>query len=212
MNTPSSHLEKFNISKKIIEDCLIHLQDKELNQLNIALINLLEEVLRELERFINGRTDLTLTSLQVRNIFELYLITKHVSTNQEGLNDWYGQMHKDTIDIQDGFMNLFSNHDQDISELQDIQNFVNENLENSPFESKREFNIKKLATDYNYLLEYQAIHKLCSKLIHPSSIKVNSYNGLVEDENYLNLLVMFGVIFCQKIEVLCLTIKSEQVN
>ncbi|MFA5214696.1 hypothetical protein [Sulfuricurvum sp.] len=212
MDTPLNHLENLNITKTIIEDCLMHLRNKTYNQLNMALINLLEEILREVERFITGRSDLTLTSLQVRNIFELYLITKHVSTNQEGLNDWYGQMHKDSIDLQNGFMNLFSSHNQDISELHDIQDFINESLANSPFESKREFNIKNLAIDYDYLLDYQAIHKLCSKLIHPSSIKINSFKALLEDDNYLNLLIIFGVFFCQKIEVLCQTIKSEKSN
>lgn len=210
MDTPSSHHENLNISKTIIENCLLHLQNRTYNQLNIALINLLEEILRELERFNTGRTDLTLTSLQVRNIFELYLITKHVSTNQQGLNDWYGQMHKDTIDIQDGFMDLFSSHNQDTTELHEIKDFVNKNLENSPFKSKREFNIKNLATHYDYLLEYQAIHKLCSKLIHPSSIKVNSFKALLEDDSYLNLLVIFGAFFCQKIEVLCQNIQDSE--
>lgn len=212
MDTSLSHLENLNISKIAIEDCLIHFRNKEDNQLNMALINLLEEILRELERFITGRTDLTLTSLQVRNIFELYLITKHISTDQEGLNDWFGQMHKDSIDIQNGFMALFSNHNRDITELQEIQDFTNESLENSPYESKKEFNIKKLAIQYNYLNDHQAIHKLCSKYIHPSSIKINAYKAVSEDNNYLNSLVYIGVFFCQKIEVLCQTIKSQQVN
>lgn len=212
MDTQLSHLENLNISKTVIEDYLIYLRNKEYTQLNMALINLLEEILRELERFIDGRTDLTLTSLQVRNIFELYLITKHVSTNQEGLNDWYGQMHKDSIDLQNGFMNLFSSHNQDISELQDIRDFINDSLENSPFESKREFNIKNLAIQYDYLLDYQAIHKLCSKYIHPSSIKINAYKAVSENNNYLNILVYIGVFFCQKIALLCQTIKSEKGN
>lgn len=212
MGTPLSHLENLNISKTIIEDCLIHLRNRTYNQLNMALINLLDEILREIERFITERTDLTLTSLQVRNIFELFLITKHISTDPNGLNDWFGQMHKDSIDIQNGLMALFSKHTIDITELQEIQDFTNENLENTPFESKKEFNIKKLADKYNYLNDYNAIYKLCSKLIHPSSIKINAYKAVSEDSNYLNSLVYVGVFFCQKIEKLCQTIKSEQVT
>lgn len=201
--------ENLSISQKVIKDFLSRFCVRRDSMHDLAMFKLFEEISRELKRFIEGRTDLSTTSLQVRNIFELYLITKHVFTDEKGLNNWIGQMHKDSIDIQNGFIELFSNHNENTAELEEIRKFVDDTLEASPYQSKGGFNIRDLADKYGYLNDYLAIHKLCSKLVHPTSIKVNTYDALIEDDNYLKILEHVGVFFTQKLEKLCHEIEQE---
>lgn len=202
MKIKLSHDDNLKITKKVISSFICDFKNSESSRLKMAIENLFMEIERELDRFILGRTDLTATSIQVRNLFELYLIAKHISTSEKGLNSWFGQMHKDSMDIQNGFIELFSSHNQDVSELEGIKEFTNQSLDDSPYTSKGGFNIKDLADKYGYIKDYSAIHKLCSKLIHPTSIKVNAYNALTENANYLAILEQVGVFFCQRIEEL----------
>ncbi len=202
MKIQLSHDDSLKITKKVISSFLDDFNNPEGNRLKLAIENLFREIERELDRFILGRADLTATSIQVRNLFELYLITKHVFTSEKGLNSWFGQMHKDSMDVQNGFIELLSSHNQDVSELKEIRELIDQSLDDSPYTSKGGFNIKDLAEEYGYVKDYSAIHKLCSKLIHPTSIKVNAYNALTENNNYLAVLEQVGVFFCQRIEEL----------
>jgi hypothetical protein len=202
MKIQLSHDDNLKITKKVISDFLDNFDNSEGSCLKLAIENLFKEIERELDRFISGREDLTATSMQVRNLFELYLISKHIYTSENGLNSWFGQMHKDSMDVQNGFIELFSSHNQNVTELEEIKAFIDKNLDKSPYTSKGGFNIKDLAELYGYVKDYSAIHKLCSKLIHPTSIKVNAYNALTENDNYLAVLEQVGVFFCQKIEEL----------
>jgi len=197
-----SHDDNLKVTKEVISSFLNNLNNSEGSSLKLAIENLFREIDRELDRFILGRTDLTTTSIQVRNLFELYLITKHIYSCEKGLNSWFGQMHKDSMDIKNGFIELFSSHNQDVSELEEIRKFIGQSLNDSPYASKGGFNIKDLAELYGYVNDYAAIHKLCSKLIHPTSIKINAHSALTENNAYLAILEQVGVFFCQRIEEL----------
>jgi len=197
-----SHDDNLKVTKEVISSFLNNFNNSEGSRLKLAIENLFREIERELDRFISGRADLTATSIQVRNLFELYLITKHIYSCEKGLNSWFGQMHKDSMDVQNGFIELFRSHNQDVSELEEIRKFIDQSLDDSPYTSKGGFNIKDLAELYGHVNDYSAIHKLCSKLIHPTSIKVNAYSALTENNTYLAILEQVGVFFCQKIEEL----------
>lgn len=197
-----NHDDNLRITKKVIHSFLNDFRNPEGSYLKLATENLFKEIERELDRFISGRTDLTKTSIQVRNLFELFLIAKHIHSSEDGLNSWFGQMHQDTMDVQNGFIDLFNKHNIDVSELEKIKDFLNQNLDDSPYTSKRSFNIKVLAEQYGYAIDYSAIHKLCSKLIHPTSFKVNAYSSLIKGDSYLKILEQVGVFFCQRIEEL----------
>lgn len=197
-----SHDDNLKVTKEVISYFLNNFNNAEGSRLKLAIENLFREIERELDRFISGRADLTATSIQVRNLFELYLITKHIYSCEQGLNSWFGQMHKDSMDVQNGFIELFRSHNQDVSELEEIRKFIDQSLDDSPYASKGGFNIKDLAELYGYLNDYSAIHKLCSKLIHPTSIKVNAYSAVTENNTFLAILEQVGVFFCQRIEEL----------
>lgn len=205
-----SHNDNLRITKKVICSFLNNFKNPEGSRLKLAIENLFKEIESELDRFISGRTDLTKTSIQVRNLFELFLITKHIYNSDDGLNSWFGQMHKDTMDVQNGFIELFISHNIDVTEMKQIREFINQNLDDSPYKSNGGFNIRVLAEQYGYAKDYSAIHKLCSKLIHPTSFKVNAYNSLIEDDSYLKILEQVGVFFCQRIEELIHEIAGDK--
>lgn len=202
MKIQLSHDDNLNVTKKVIAGFLENFDNSEGNPRKFAIENLFREIERELDRFITGRDDLTATSMQVRNLIELYLITKHINTSEKDLNSWIGQIHKDHTDVLNGFIELFSSHNKNVTELEAIREFIDQSLDESSYESKGGFNIKYLAELYGYVKDYSAIHKLCSKLIHPTSFKVNAYSALTENDNYLAILEQVGVFFCQRIEEL----------
>lgn len=146
----------------------------------MVLLKLFEEILREVIRFSEDSKDLTMTSLKVRNIFELYLIIKHVNCNPKGVQNWCRQGYKDITEINNGFIQLMSASKEGVTGFKEPQYFLDDELDKSPFHSKGGFNIRQLAKNYGLDEHYAAIHKLCSKLIHPTSVKVNAYGALTK--------------------------------
>lgn len=200
--------ENLRITQNTISVFIESLQVKEFDEKTMVLLKLFEEILREIKRFSEDWNDLTITSLKVRNIFELYLITKHVNSNPKGLQNWCGQGYKDISEINSGFIQLMSARNEDSTGFQESQSFLDNELAKSSLQAKGGFNIRQLAKDYGFDDDYVAIHKLCSKLIHPTSVKVNAYGALTKNDDYLNVLIRVGVFFCQKIEALTLDIKN----
>ncbi len=201
--------ENYSITDQVIEDTLLHLDKAEKNDHIGALLNLLREIKREIKRIEKNKSDLSLISIHVRNIFELYLITRYVFSENKAFESWMGQLHKDTSDVIDGFITLFEKFDKEVPELKEQKKFIDSTLEDSEYNSEGPFNIREIAKKYNLDEDYGAIHKLCSKLVHPTSMKVNTHEALSANDNYINLLLYVGVFFCQQIEGLCNEIRSE---
>lgn len=201
--------ENLSITQNVIVEFIEYLQPVITDEKAMVLLKLFEEMLREIKRFSEDRKDLTITSLKVRNIFELYLIAKHVNSNPKGLHNWCGQGYKDITEINNGFIQLMSARKEDVSGFKESQEFLDEALDKSSLHAKGGFNIRQLAQDYGFDDHYVAIHKLCSKLIHPTSVKVNAYNALTKNDDYLKVLIRVGVFFCQEIEKLVFDIKNS---
>ncbi|MEJ1367985.1 MAG: hypothetical protein RPU34_12025 [Candidatus Sedimenticola sp. (ex Thyasira tokunagai)] len=200
--------ENYSITEQAVEETILQLEKGEKNDYIQTLINLLQEINREIKRIENSKSDLSLTSIHVRNVFELFLISKYVFSGNKTYAHWLGQLHKDTSDVIDGFIILFNKFDKDSPELKEYKEFIDSTLEDSEYSSKGPFNIRCLAQKYNLDEDYLAIHKLCSKLVHPSSMKVNTHEALAANDNYINLLLYVGVYFCQQIEGLCNEIRE----
>lgn len=167
-----------------------------------ALTPLLQACTREINKLLHEKIDLSSLSLCVRTIFELYLILMHISTDEKALNKWFGQSHKDLKELTDGFIALGKKHglDEYVSKLEDVQEFADGSLASSPFESKGGFDIRNLAEKFGHLEDYKAVHKLCSKLIHPTSMNVNSYDALSNNNVFFNMIFCIGVFYSEKIE------------
>ena len=185
--------KQIEISSNNFDVAITLLSEKSYSALNNALLSLLREARRESYRLQSSTEDLTLASFSVRNIFEIYLISKHIYSNEQALLNWYGQSHKDSKEVRDGAIKLMKNKGLSTAELELIQKLEDDSLEQSPFESKRSFQVRQLAEDYGYLDDYQFIYKLSSKLVHPSSMKIMAYGVLTENGNYLSLVHQLGV-------------------
>lgn len=182
-----------------LENAIRFLSKKEYSALNSAQVSLFKEAYRELNRLQASLDDLTLVSLSVRNIFEIYLILRHVGADEKALHKWYGQSHKDSKEIRDGFIRLMEKRNLDTAELREMQDFEDRNLAASPFQSEHSFNMKNLSEKYGHLDDYLLVYKLSSKLVHPSSMKVMVYDVLSENTNYLTVVLQMGVHFTHEL-------------
>lgn len=208
----SHHLtakDQFELSSKNFLSVIGFLEGKDYSTLNGALISLLKEANRENTRLLSSLDDLTLASLSIRNLFEIYLITKHIYRDEKALFSWYGQSHKDSKEVNDGFITLMEKKGLDTTELKDIQNFQDDSLQKSPFQSKGGFQVRSLAEKYGYLDDYQFIYKLSSKLVHPSSMKVMTYETLTENSNYLSVVLQVGVYFSQEFSLFLQSVVND---
>jgi len=209
MSKELMYREHFEISLKNINLVIIQLEKRHYSTLNHALLHLFREAGRENTRLLTYLNNLTLVSLSIRNLFEIYLIAKHIHYDEKALLSWYGQIHKDSKEVKDGFIALMIRKGQDASELEEMQKFDDEILKASPFESKSSFNIRGLAEKYGYLEDYLFVYKLSSKLVHPSSIKIMYYEALTENTNYLNLVCQVGIYFSNEFDVFLQTVLKE---
>ena len=202
--------ESFDISRRKIIAFLDHAATHDKNSFLDAICNLMQEALREIEKLLSIPPDLTYVGIGTRNIIELYLISRHILADEKWLNNWIGQMHKDTIDIQDGFLTLMKKHEKNTSELEAIQKYCERTLQQSDFESSGQFNMRELAKTYGHDEDYVSIHKLCSKLVHPTSMKVNAFDALTANANYYDTLRYVASYFAIQIENLIDEIRARE--
>lgn len=200
MKVNLNHKDNLKLSKKVVEETIANLGKENYTELNNALIQLLEDSSREISHLYSETDNLISCSLHTRNIFELNLILMHIYSDGKALKNWYGQAYKDSKDIRDGFISLLKRENIDTSKLEEMQEFEEQNIINSPYQSKGGFQIKNLAEKYGYLEDYLFVYKLSSKLLHPTSMKVCDYDVLTENKNYLNVMLQIGVYFSRKIE------------
>lgn len=194
--------ENYSIAKCFLES-------KDYSTLNSALLGLLKEAQRENSRLLSSLDDLTLSSLAIRNLFEIYLVFKHIYSDEKALFSWFGQLHKDSKEVRDGFITLMVKKGLDTTELQEIQKFEDKSLEESQFQSKGAFQVRDLAEKYGCLDDYQFVYKLSSKLVHPSSMKVMVYDTLTENQNFLSIVLNVGVYFSQEFSLFLQSVLSE---
>ena len=193
--------EELNITRHVIDEFIIQANELKFSSENFFVItNILEQVSREINGLIKEKNNLFLVSLHVRNIFELLLILKHVDSSHENLKNWIGQMHKDLKDMIDGFNDLCESRNIHIEEFREIRTTINQSLLEHDFESKHNFNIKNLAEKYGYKNDYEAIFKLCSKFLHPSSLKINGYSVFIEENAFLDILKVAVLFYCKEIK------------
>ena len=202
MEVRLSPIDDLALSRKGITGYIEYTSKQPFNELNNALLNLFQSSVREISQLIENITALDYVSLHTRNIFELYLITLQINKSDAELKRWYGQQHKDTTDVRSGFRQLLIKKGLDTSALDEVQKFEDDSLEESPYKSERNFNISNLAKVHGYSDDYGFLYKLSSKLVHPSALKVNNYDVLTENDNYLTVVLQLAVFFAQKVEKL----------
>jgi len=134
-----------------------------------------------------------LVSASVRNIFEIMLIIEHISSSDEAVKCWIGQLQRDTLDIHEGLITLFGKHGIHSAELETSRDNVLKSGSAKGVSPAKPFNIKNIAAQFGLAEDYDAMFKLCSKIVHPSSIRVNIPGAFDKDENYKNALIHTGI-------------------
>ena len=102
------YIASFERTKNVARETINLLESESQSEFQTVLINLLYEITREVDRLLNNYSDLTLLSLNLRNIFELYLTTRYVFDDKKAFASWLGQIHKDNVDVLEGFKSLLS--------------------------------------------------------------------------------------------------------
>ena len=159
------------------------------------LQNISLEYMRECERLMLNKGDLTILALGCRNVIELYLISRHIISDKKYLDNWTFQADKDSTDIMSGLIDLINSRELDDSEAQEILSKHVEKSKCLAVPKKGQFDIKLLAEKYGFLADYKSIHKLCSKLIHPTSGKVNFYSSFHSSKDYHEVLRLAAQYF-----------------
>lgn len=169
-----------------------------------SLLNLYHEVIIEGMRLQSSEGELPSISAAVRNIFELMLIIEYLASSDEVVKMWIGQLQKDALDIHVGLIALFKKHNFRSPSLEESRETIIANGAAHAVTPSRPFVLRNVADRFGWLEDYDAIYKLCSKILHPSSIKANLPEAFDKNDDYKNVLVHVGIHY------LALIAKSSQ--
>lgn len=165
----------------------------------VSLTNLYREAVSEAKRLQSGKNEIASISVAVRNIFELLLIINYLASSDEAIKCWIGQLQRDVLDIHKGLISLFQKHGIRSIELETSRNNVLNNGSANGVNPSKPFVIRDIAKQFELAEDYDAVHKLCSKIVHPSSIRVNLPGAFDKNDDYKNALIHMGVNYLAQI-------------
>jgi hypothetical protein len=119
-------------------------------------------------------TPLEILSLVARNSFELYLRLKHILLSEENCREWRSEGVRDQIEVYEGILSLENAGgavDEVTAEMARVEARA---AELGLVKAKRIARVPSLAEETGLGSEYRAFYKVYSKLVHPSSLSVNS--------------------------------------
>lgn len=158
-----------------------------------AMRNLYRETVKEAKKLQNHTDDIQTISFSVRNLFELSLIIKFLDHSDGALKQWMGQLQNDALEIHAGAISLLSKHGFEVDHLESSQARVIASGEQYGVIPSKPFNMKNIAKELGFSEPYDALYKLCSKMIHPSSIWVNLPGVFEVSDDYKRVLIHVGV-------------------
>jgi len=161
---------------------------------SLILHNLLSGCLPYLElvRSNPSYDHIQVIALSTRSIFEIDVRLRHVLKSEENLNLWGIELLKDELELIDSVLGLVTpNTNKDaINELltykTHIHNALNKNGFSVPPKRPR---ISDLAKDAGLEVEYNALSKLSSKLLHPTSYSLNGKKQNIYCIETYNILI-----------------------
>lgn len=199
MNFELNRIADIDVFLKIIEAACEKSEQMEICDRTLSLRNLYREAIAESKRLQSGVDEISSISAAVRNIFELLLIIKHLVSSDEAVNCWIGQLQQDALDIHEGLDSLFKKHGINSINLKaSRENVLSHGIAYGVVPSKP-FNIKLLAKNFGWEEDYDAIYKLCSKIVHPTSIRANLPGAFDKDDSYRNALIHIGIHYVAQI-------------
>lgn len=188
-----SEIDDIDVSIAALQQICDRRKEPSYDDTSVAIGNLYQCAINEAERIKNNPKDISLIAMSVRNLFEIYMLCLHLRDSEKAVKEWYGQLLGDVLDIHNGLISLFSKHGIDSPELELARAHAIESGIRNEVEPAKPFNIKEIARRFDWEEDYNAMYKLCSKLVHPSSAKVNLPAAFDKNDEYINSLIHVAV-------------------
>jgi hypothetical protein len=164
-----------------------------------SLRNLYHEAIVEGRRLGTEGIEFALVCVAVRNLFEIMVLIDHLASSEEAIESWIGQLQRDVLDIHEGLISLFQKHGVRSLPLETSRDIIKSIGEEHGVTPSKPFSMKNIAEQLGLSEDYSAMYKLCSKIIHPSSIRVNAPGAFEKDDDYKNALLHVGIHYLAQI-------------
>lgn len=179
--------------KRLIQFCSGS-QNIERTDKNVALTNIAKgthRTLNLLTKNLSDDYDITLVALCARNLFELNIRLRSIVKHECSLNTWISEMVMDENQILDAISTIANDsHAAELELFENKKKLNNSLLDKHGLKSVgKPETVKSIAKDVGELEEYIVLFKLFSKLLHPTSYLINSYNSASCIDNF-NILII----------------------
>lgn len=139
--------------------------------------------------------DIQLLALGVRSVLENLARSRFIMQSDENLDRWLSEVITDQKAIIKGFLSLSEQSNTNVKSLEKELTRLDGLCEKYNFPVVKQPQQVKAMTDAVGLVEdYESIYKLTSKLIHPSSLYINSSSTL-DSQVHHNILVICGQLY-----------------
>lgn len=201
------------LNKKIAEQAEKNLIE---NYLLLALNGLTKYTGVLLNRLIEYQnTPIEYTALTARNLFECYLLITYINGDESRAKEYISQKPIEEIELNESFLLLTTENTSPVTikQLRDRIDYIT-NLKNTfDLKAKKHWNVSELAKQTGNILEYKAFFKIHSKFTHPSSLIVNSMEGDFNNEVFLSVFSLQGLLYTQYIvKIISEYIHKEKIN
>jgi hypothetical protein len=131
-----------------------------------------------------------------RNLFEVNLVVRYVLASEDNLRTWLGQILQDEREWIEGALSFAGSGNDDLR--QKCQHRLTE-LKRLALKHKLDFSkpfrVPALAKDTGTQEEYDALYKLLSKYVHPSSLWINAWHSQTPDLDWLNVFIARAQVY-----------------
>ncbi|HEA3089006.1 TPA: hypothetical protein RVR74_001294 [Aeromonas salmonicida] len=139
--------------------------------------------------------DIQLLALGVRSVLENLSRARFIMKDDENLDRWLSEVITDQKTVIKGFLSLGDASSDSIKALEIELTRLDRLCEKYNFPVvKQPQQVKTMTEAVGLVEDYDSIYKLTSKLIHPSSLYINSRSTL-DNKEYHNILVICGQLY-----------------
>lgn len=133
-----------------------------------------------------------------RNLFEIDLLIAHLVRSEDNLGRWLGQLALDEKQVIEGMLALCSSTTlSEATTLEQRLRTIDKLALKHEVQLSSHFNMKDLSRKANVEREYEAIYKLASKFVHPSSWSINAMHASAYTGDYERILLTYAQIFAE---------------
>lgn len=174
---------------------------------SVILYNLMRSTADYLELASSSlNSHISALALSTRSIYEINVRVRSLIENQENLKKWQSEAITDKVQVLEGIL-LLANESENLSEQfileQEIVRLKGLVEKYELPTIKQPISTGNLAKTVGLEDEHNALFKLYSKLVHPSSYLVNDYDGASCNENQKTLQIHAQLYAHDSISTIC---------